>query len=100
MAVPDTSKRLEEAKAQAKDNPSQAEATYRDILRAGPGKTDASGRDFEAALMGLGNIFKDAKRANDLADLVANTRSELSTLPKAKTAKLGTHLPPCPSHPS
>lgn len=89
MAVPETSKRLEEAKEQTKSNPSQAEATYRDILKAGPGTTDGAQRSFEAALMGLGGLFKDQKRANDLADLVGTTRTELSSMPKAKTAKLG-----------
>lgn len=89
MAVPETPKRLEDAKAAAKSNPSQAEAIYRDIIKAGPGSSDASSRDYEAALMGLGGLFRDQKRANDLAELVATTRSEISNLPKAKTAKLG-----------
>lgn len=90
MAVPDTAKRIEEAQKQAKNNPESAEATYKDILSQGPGSTDAAARDYEAALMGLGELYRDQKKANELADLVRATREELSSLPKAKTAKIGT----------
>jgi hypothetical protein len=89
MAPPESTKRIEEAKKQAEKNPSAAEATYKDILSKGPGSTDASARDYEAALMGLGELYRDQKKANDLADLVRATREELSNLPKAKTAKIG-----------
>lgn len=89
MAVPDTAKRIADAQKQAKTNPEQAETTLKDILKQGPGSTDAAARDYEAALMGLGELYRDQKKANELADLVRATREELSSLPKAKTAKIG-----------
>lgn len=89
MAVPETAKRLEEAQQLSEKSPQQAEAIYKDILSKGPGQTDASARDYEDALMGLGKLYRDHKRAKELADLVEATRSELSNLPKAKTAKIG-----------
>jgi len=89
MAVSDTAKRIEDAQKQATSNPSSTEATYKDILSKGPGSTDASSRDYEAALMALGDLYRDQKKPNELADLVRATREELSNLPKAKTAKIG-----------
>jgi len=87
--VPNMAKKIEEAQKQAESNPSAAEATYKEILAKGPGATDAAQKDYEAALMGLGELYRDQKKANDLADLVRATREELSSLPKAKTAKIG-----------
>ena len=90
MAAPETAKRLEEAQKQAKTtNSAEAEATYRSILSQGPGTSDAAARDYETALIGLGELYRDQKKANELAELVKTTRSELGDLPKAKTAKIG-----------
>lgn len=88
MAILDTAKRLEEAQKAAKTQPVEAEATYKGILSKGPGTSDATARDFEAALMGLGGLYRDQKKVNELSELVEATRSELSNLPKAKTAKI------------
>lgn len=89
MAVLDTTQRLEEAKKQVSSKPAEAEATYKDILSRGPGTTDASARDYEHALMGLGELYRDQKKPEELSELVRTTRSELANLPKAKTAKIG-----------
>lgn len=89
MAQQDTAKRLEEAKKQAKDEPASAEKTYKEILSDGPGATESSVRQYEEALMGLGELYRTQKRADDLAQLVHETRSVLSSFAKAKTAKLG-----------
>lgn len=89
MAVPDTSKRLDDAKVLVKSKPSDAEAIYKDILSNGPGTTDASQKDYENALMGLGEAYRDQKKVTDLSELVRATRDELSNMPKAKTAKIG-----------
>jgi len=89
MAQEDNVKRLEEAKKMAKENPAKAEATYKDVMNAGPGQTEASSRVYEGALVGLGEIYREQKRANDLAQLISQVRSVLSQLAKAKTAKLG-----------
>ena len=90
MAVPETPKRIEKARQQSKTNPSSSEATFKDILSKGPGSTDASARDYENALMGLGELYRDQRKSDDLGQLVQTTRSELSSLPKAKTAKIST----------
>lgn len=93
MAAPETARRLEEAQKQAKTNSSEAEVTYRSILSQGPGTSDAAARDYEAALIGLGELYRDQKKVNELAELVKTTRSELGDLPKAKTAKIGMKSP-------
>lgn len=80
---------IEEAKKCQKTDPSKAEAIYRDILSKGPGLGEAALRDHEAALTGLGEVYRDERRANDLAELVKTSRSSLSSFAKAKTAKLG-----------
>ena len=87
--APEHSKRIEEAQKLAKTDPSKAEAIYKDILSKGPGSGEAALRDYEAALMGLGEIYRDTKRPNELAELVRTSRSVLSSFAKAKTAKLG-----------
>lgn len=89
MAIASTAHRLEEAQKLAKSSPSEAESTYKDLLTQGPGTSDAAARDYEAALMGLGELYRDQGKAQELAELVRVTRSELSNLPKAKTAKIG-----------
>ena len=91
MAVEDNSKRIEEAKKISKDQPQKAEQTYRDILSKSPGSNDRAVRDFENALMGLGELYRDHKRTNDLAELIQRMRDVLTSFARAKTAKLGTH---------
>jgi 26S proteasome regulatory subunit N6 len=82
-------KRVEEAQKLAKSDPSKAEAIYKDVLTKDPGSGDIPLRNFEKALVGLGELFKDQKRAKDLANLIQQTRSALSSFAKSKTAKLG-----------
>ena len=86
---PADSPRIEEARKAAKDEPAKAEAIYKNILSKGPGSGEAALREFETALMGLGEIYRDGKRPNELAELVRTSRSTLSSFAKAKTAKLG-----------
>ena len=89
MAPPPTnSPRIEEAQKLSKTDPSKAEAIYQDILSKGPGSGEAALREYETALMSLGELYRDTKRANDLADLVTESRSTLSSFAKAKTAKI------------
>lgn len=89
MAVEDNAKRLEEAKKQTKDQPAKAEQTYKEILSKPPGSNDKAVRDFENALTGLGELYRDHQRTNDLAELIQQTREVLTGFAKAKTAKLG-----------
>ena len=86
---PEHVKKLEEAKEAAKSNPAKSEALYKQILSDGPGTGEAALRDYESALMGLGELYRDHEKANELAELVRTSRSTLSSFAKAKTAKLG-----------
>ena len=85
-------KRIEEAQEVVKTDPAKAEALYKDILSKGPGSGEAALREYETALMGLGELYRDAKKANELAELVRTSRSTLSSFAKAKTAKLGAFI--------
>lgn len=91
MAVPDTSKRIAEAEKLAKTDPSKAEQIYKEVLSTNPGSNEAAIKNYESALVGLGELFRDQRRVDALAELVRQTRSVLSSFAKAKTAKLGTH---------
>jgi 26S proteasome regulatory subunit N6 len=91
----DDEKRIEEAQKLAKSEPAKAEAIYKDVLTKNPGSTDSALRSFEKALVGLGELLRDQKRADDLADLIRQTRSALSSFAKSKTAKLGMWSMPC-----
>jgi 26S proteasome regulatory subunit N6 len=86
----DDAKRIEEAQKQAKEHPAKAEETYKNILSKDPGSNEAAVRNYETALKSLGELYRDQKRVDDLAELVRTTCSTLSSFAKAKTAKLGT----------
>lgn len=94
MAVPDTGKRVAEAQTLAKKQPEQAEEIYKEVLSVSPGTNETAIKHYEAALVGLGELYRDQRRVDALAALVKQTRSVLSSFAKAKTAKLGTFLPP------
>lgn len=89
MAAEDNTKRIEEAKKLAKDQPNKAEQIYKDVLSKPPGSNDRAVRDFENALMGLGELYRDQKRTQDLSNLIQQTRDVLTSFARAKTAKLG-----------
>lgn len=88
--APKTSKRVTEAQNLSKADSKRAEEIYKDIISKGLASGDAGLHEYEAALMGLGKLYRDAARSNDLAELVTTSRSKLSSFAKAKTAKLGT----------
>lgn len=89
MAAEDNAKRIEEASKNAKEHPKQSEATFKDILSKPPGSSDKAVRDFENALIGLGELYRDHKQTQDLANLIQQTRDVLTSFARAKTAKLG-----------
>jgi 26S proteasome regulatory subunit N6 len=91
MAVSPASdaQRLVEAEKVAKTDSGKAEAIYKDILSKPPSTNETSIKNLETALVGLGELYRDARRADDLASLILQTRSALSSFTKAKTAKLG-----------
>ncbi|KAI9755994.1 MAG: hypothetical protein M4579_004039 [Chaenotheca gracillima] len=86
--APDDAERVVEAQKLAKSDPRKAEAIYKDILSRSPGSNEASLRTYESALMSLGELYRDEKKPDDLAELVRTSRSTLSSFAKAKTAKL------------
>ncbi|KAI9827118.1 MAG: hypothetical protein M1819_007009 [Sarea resinae] len=86
--VPEHAARIEEAQKLAKSDPAKAEAVYKDLLSKGPGSSEAALGTYEAALTGLGALYRDNKKPDELAELVRTSRSELSSFAKAKTAKL------------
>lgn len=93
MAVQEDAKRIEEAKTQSKSDPAKAEATYKSILSKPPAQNDREIRNFENALIGLGELYRDGKRASDLTTLINQTRDVLTSFARAKTAKLGALMP-------
>lgn len=86
--VPAPVTKVAEAKELAKKEPGKAEALYKDVLAKGPGTGEASSREYEEALIGLGELYRDHRKQKELAELIENTRSTLSAFAKAKTAKL------------
>lgn len=86
--VPTDSAEIEEAKKLGKTDPLKAEAMYREILSKKPGASEAALREYESALMGLGESYRDTRKTDELAELVRSSTSSLSSFTKAKTAKL------------
>lgn len=83
---------LKEAQSQAKTDPARAESLYKEVLSKGPGSSEASSRDYEASLLGLGELYRDHKKPQELGELLKTSRSSFSSFAKAKSAKLGTYL--------
>ena len=69
--------------------PPPMESIYEEILSRQPGSNEAALREYETALIGLGELYRDNKKAHELAQLVETSRGTLSSFAKAKTAKLG-----------
>lgn len=92
---PSNAERVAEAKELSKNNPSKAETVYKEVLSKAPGSNEQALRDYENALVGLGELYRDNKKVDELAELVKSSRSTLSSFAKAKTAKLGGHYLPC-----
>jgi 26S proteasome regulatory subunit N6 len=86
---PSNAERITEAKEASQTHPSKAEALYKGVLSRPPGSNEAALRDYENALLGLGELYRDTKNQEQLANLVKTSRSTLSSFAKAKTAKLG-----------
>lgn len=80
---------IEEAKKASEKNPAEAEKLYRKILAEQPSTSEAASRDYETALLGLGELYKTHSKQQELAELVKTSRQTLSSFAKAKTAKLG-----------
>ena len=85
----DTGKRIEEAQKLAPTEPAKAEKIYQQVLQQNPGSNEAAIKHYETALVSLGELYRDQKKVDALAELVKQARSVLSSFAKAKTSKLG-----------
>lgn len=52
-------KKLDQAHELTKAEPGRAEAIYKDVLSKDPENSDAGLRNYEIALMGLGELYRD-----------------------------------------
>lgn len=77
-----------EARSASKGEPGKAEKLYKEVLARPVGSSEVASRDFENALIGLGELYRDYKKQQELAELIKTSRSSLSSFAKAKTAKL------------
>ncbi|KAK4237631.1 PCI domain-containing protein [Achaetomium macrosporum] len=83
------SERVREAQKLAKSDPRKAEQIYKEIISKPPSVTsDAAIREYESALVSLGELYRDQKNTDELVGLVTKSRTVLSSFAKAKTAKL------------
>jgi 26S proteasome regulatory subunit N6 len=83
------SDRVTEAQKVAKSDPRQAEQIYKEIVSKPPSiNSDAAIREYETALVSLGELYRDEKNIQALVDLITSSRTVLSSFAKAKTAKL------------
>ncbi|KAK0651212.1 putative 26s proteasome p44.5 protein [Cercophora newfieldiana] len=89
MAQGESSERVREAKKVAASDPRKAEAIYQEIISKPPSiNSDAAVREYETALISLGELYRDEKKSESLVGLVTKSRTVLSSFAKAKTAKL------------
>jgi 26S proteasome regulatory subunit N6 len=90
-----TAAKIAEAKELSRNSPSKAETIFREVLSKAPGSNEQALRDYETALVALGELYRDHRKVDELAELVKSSRSTLSSFAKAKTAKLGQRHPRC-----
>ncbi|KAH8552614.1 hypothetical protein BGW37DRAFT_489645 [Umbelopsis sp. PMI_123] len=82
-----TPKLKEAAEFQKAGDTEQAIKTYNDILSV-DSRNENVLREQESALVSLGELFRDLKRPQELAALIRSSRQFMSSIAKAKTAKL------------
>ncbi|KAI0064503.1 PCI-domain-containing protein [Artomyces pyxidatus] len=84
-----TETRIAEADALRAKDPQRAETIYKDILSSSTSSdVPAELRNQETALVHLGELYRDQKNAQGLAEVITLSRSFMSSTAKAKTAKL------------
>lgn len=87
--LPEDSTRILNARKLIQTDPKNAEAQFMQIISQPPSVTsDAAVREYETALISLGQLYKDQNSPNQLAELISTSRAVLSSFAKAKTAKL------------
>ncbi|KFH48672.1 26S proteasome regulatory subunit-like protein [Hapsidospora chrysogenum ATCC 11550] len=88
MAVGD-SDRVQAAQKLAKTDPRKAEAAFKEITSKAPRSgSDAATREYEAALISLGELYRDEKKTQELVDLIKESRTVFSSFAKSKSSKL------------
>lgn len=86
-----TSSLLSQAQILSSSDSAKAESLYKQILGRELKDGETASRDYEAALVGLGEMYRDQKKPAELAELLKMGRSTFSSFAKAKSAKLGKH---------
>lgn len=102
------SARIQEAQQLAKTDPRKAEAIYKDITAKAPGATsDTATREYETALISLGELYRDEKSAPSklpgvmeiiLTDAMIGTHKSWST--SSRRVDQCSHPLQRPNHPS
>ncbi|AFR98599.1 26S proteasome regulatory subunit N6 [Cryptococcus neoformans C23] len=84
-----TSEKLDQAASVFDKDPTTAERLYKEILQddSQPANEDLL-RDKEVALVKLGTLYRDSSMLDKLAQLIADSRTFMSHIAKAKTTKL------------
>ncbi|KAK4667303.1 26S proteasome regulatory subunit rpn6 [Podospora pseudopauciseta] len=83
------SERVREAQKLAPVNPQKAIDLYKEIISQPPSiNSEAAIREYETALISLGELYRDQQNTHELVGLVTTSRTVLSSFAKAKTAKL------------
>ncbi|CAP70740.1 uncharacterized protein PODANS_3_8020 [Podospora anserina S mat+] len=83
------SERVREAQKLAPVNPQKAIELYKEIISQPPSiNSEAAIREYETALISLGELYRDQQNTHELVGLVTTSRTVLSSFAKAKTAKL------------
>ncbi|RKO92793.1 hypothetical protein BDK51DRAFT_36147 [Blyttiomyces helicus] len=85
--TPSAQTALQKAEELAKAQPAKAIDLYKSYLQA-EGKSDEDVKTKEASLLALAALYKQQKKQDDLAALVRSSRTFLSSVAKAKTAKI------------
>ncbi|KAH6610172.1 hypothetical protein Trco_000192 [Trichoderma cornu-damae] len=85
--------KIDQRKADAelvKADPRKAEAVFKEIISKAPVATsDAATREYESALISLGELYRDENRkTQELVNLVRESRTVFSSFAKAKSSKL------------
>ncbi|RKF60538.1 putative 26S proteasome regulatory subunit rpn6 [Erysiphe neolycopersici] len=87
--ISEDAKKIAKAKELVKTNPKDAEAKFQEIISQPPVVTsDAAVREYETALISLGQLYRDQEKPDQLVELITKSRDVLSSFAKAKTAKL------------
>ncbi|CAJ0841559.1 4094_t:CDS:2 [Entrophospora sp. SA101] len=87
----DTAKNeLKQAEELSKFSPEKAEEIYKNILsRTTSNDNDNLVRDQEQALVKLGELYRDHRKPSELSTLIRSSRAFMSSIARAKTAKIG-----------